>query len=332
MVRPLFKKHQKELLAFSNTQYGRGFISLFGGKELKDNYPIVKVTPDGIHQQLDKNLYRAVFYPRSPYIKHFGEVLTMVDIAKDSGYDSDRKDLVIPHYLGETRLLRNELPQICLLTSPATFNPDANVESTSVDGVAYRNGVDEAFSTIRAGDGTGNQSSTAAGDGAIIISSTTSSQYADLRRSIFLFDTSDLTTDATISAATFSTYINAVVNGLGGGGAVSLVESTPTSSTDIANADFGQVGTTLQATAKTLDSMTTSQYNDWTLNAAGLTSISKTSITKFGQRDEGDRANSAPSWVSVERHGHELNFADSASNKPKLVVTYTLPSGFLAFL
>ena len=51
-IRPLFSKFQKELVSFANTNYGRDFVSQFGGNELKENYPIVKVTPDGIHQWL----------------------------------------------------------------------------------------------------------------------------------------------------------------------------------------------------------------------------------------------------------------------------------------
>jgi len=332
MIRELFPKFQKELVAFANTQYGRNFVSQFGGKKLKEDYPIVKVTPDGIHQKIDKNTYRAVFYPRSPYVKLFAEVLTLCDIAQKNGYDSKRKDLIIPHYMGVTKLLRNELPIIYL--DSTTFNPNANPESTSVDGLAARTTVNEAWATIRVGAGSYSEDLEGANrELAYTQASATTDQYQKLYRSFFLFDTSALTTGAIISSAIISFYVGATPdNALGSNGAIAIVNTTPGSNTAIQNNDYdSNTGTTQQATNINIASISSPAYNDFTLNATGLGNVNKTGITKFGGKLEKDRANTAPTWASAAAEGVVCNYADSASNKPKLVVTYTVP-GFLAIL
>lgn len=341
VLRPLFNKFQRELLAFANTKEGKEFVSGFGGKELKENYKIVKVTPDSIHQflGLDKKgngIYRAVFYPRSPFIGKFAEVLTYCDIAEANKYKVEEKlkEFVIPHYLGETDRLKSILPTI--YADSGTFNPDANPESTSVDGNVARLGVNEIYTTVR--NGAGNYFEDDAGvnrEVGYIIGTSTTDQYSRIHRGIFLFDTSSLDNTAVISAATMELYVGAAVdNALGSNGSMSLVQSTPASNTGLANSDYGNVGDTLQATAIALSAISSSAYNAFTLNATGIASISLTGITKFGTRNEKDRANSAPSWSSGAAEGMVCNYADSASNKPKLVVTYTLPvaDGYFYFM
>ena len=331
MIRPLFSKHQKELVAFANTNYGRDFVSQFGGKELKENYPIIKVAPDGIHQHLEGNTFRAIFYPRSPYVKHFAEVLTQVDIAKDNGYDSKRKELVIPHYLGETRLLDNELPTIYL--NSATFNPNANPESTSVDGRADRIVITpfESWATIVAGAGVNALDTGATID--LYTRSEASPNWQTLIRSYSLFDTSSLSAGAIISSAIYSIYCTAKVDDINTGVmALSLITTTPASNTAIVAADYTQTGTTKQATDILVGSFTTSAYNNYTLNATGLTNVSKTSITKFGHRLSLD-ISGTPTHPAAPGVRSEVDYysADNATNKPKLVVTYTVP-GFLLFM
>ena len=80
--------------------------------------------------------------------------------------------------------------------------------------------------------------------------------------------------------------------------------------------------------------MSDSQYNDFALNAAGLSNISKTGVTKMGSCLTNDADNSAPSWGSAHDNYVDINFADAGSNKPKLVITYTIPDnpGIINFI
>ena len=146
-----------------------------------------------------------------------------------------------------------------------------------------------------------------------------------VRRAYYLFDTSALTSGATISAGVFS---------LAGGGGIldnadstgyDIVASTPASSTTIADSDFPNVGSTVFATIALSSFVTTDGvYNDFTLDSNGRANISQTSISKFAGRISRDTANSAPTGANT-MFGY---FADQAgtTKDPKLVVTYTISS------
>lgn len=208
-----------------------------------------------------------------------------------------------------------------------TKYPDANPESTSVDGHVRRSVASETFGTIRAGAGTNSSDTETEATIARLVASSTSNQYSQMRRAIFLFDTSALTAEATISAATLSLYGSAKSNGLGSP-TLDIVSSTPVSSTALVNADYAQLGTTVFSDIA-YASFSTSAYNDMALNASGLAAISKTSISKFGTRIGWDTDNSFGGvWASTADTYFQAYFADQAgtTNDPKLVVTYTLPS------
>lgn len=324
VLRPLFTRFQKELVSYANTQTGRDFISGFGGKELKENYPIVKITPDSVHQQLDKKTFRAVFYPRSPFIGKFAESLTYCDIAEANKYKVEEKlkEFVIPHYLGETNRLKNVLPTIYV--DSGTFNPDANPESTSVDGDVRVDTTDKTWTNLRATAGTASYD--LASTMTLYLREGTPPNWQNLYRLIFLFDTSSLTSSATITAATLSLYqTGSIANNWNK--SLNIVTSSPASSTALASSDFAQLQTVAQSSDVALSSISTSAYNDWALNATGLSNISKTSISKFGMTWDADRTNTDPVANKGAGTADNCNFytADNASNKPKLVVTYTLP-------
>ena len=82
------------------------------------------------------------------------------------------------------------------------------------------------------------------------------------------------------------------------------------------------MGTTKQATNRTIASITTGIYNDWTLNATGEGNIIKDGITKFGFRIEADRADIEPTWVASEEVKLHIYQADNSGTDkdPKLVV------------
>lgn len=211
-----------------------------------------------------------------------------------------------------------------------TVYPDPDTEITSVDGWARRHNVDEAWATIRAGAGTqafdtdeGNQSPQMA-------ASETTNRWGELRRSIFLFDTSSLPDNAVISGAIFSQYGYAKGDTLNVTPAIAMVGSNPASNTALAAADYNTVNTTRQAdTDVTYAGWSITGYNAWTLNATGLGNISKTGITKFGTAFAKDVDNSAPTWSSANSANVGGYFAErtGTTSDPKLVVTYTVVSG-----
>lgn len=146
-----------------------------------------------------------------------------------------------------------------------------------------------------------------------------------LYRGFTAFDTSALTSAASISAATYSLFGSALNIDTAGTAGIAMVTTSPASNTVLANSDYSQVGSTAQATNITIASWSTSAYNDFTVNGTGLGNISKTATTNFGFRIEKDRANSN-TWNSGEDAYIEPFSANQAgtANDPKLVITYTL--------
>ena len=329
-VRELFYKYQKIILAFANTEVGKSYLGIKAGS------PIVRLTPDGWHEKED-DIFKATFYPRSPLLKRLAIPLQAMEIANEI-FDFRKLtkglDLVIPHYLGLTRP-RNYLPQV--LFDTATFNPDANPETTSVDGRVWVGGQNAVWGTVRGTAGNNSSDSEASQSFVYSDSTTTSNQFATIIRGVFLFDTSSLDDNANISSATFSLYGTSKSNSLSFSDAhasIALVSSAPASNTALANADFNiaNFGSTRFATDFSYTSFSTTGYNDMTLNASGVANISKTGVSKFGTMFACDLDNSAPNWVSGVATNINCNYADNGSNKPKLVVTYTLSGAFLAFL
>ena len=321
MIRNLFPRYQKEILTFCNTDFGKEWLQ-DKGEKIETGDQVIKISPDGVHVLKDlqdgKLVVQATFYPRSPYINKFDQMLESLRVAEEAKF--------LPQVQKEIYS-----KPIYFYTHPfiyfdsLTVNPNANPESTSVDGTVTRNGTNESFSTIRSGAGTSSTdySTTFIGN---LSSGNSSNGWNELDRGIILFDTSSLTAQATKVSAVLSLYgqsKNDVFNL-----SWNIYTSTPASNTALVSSDYGQTGTTAQCdTAISTASFSTSAYNNWTLNSTGLGNVSLTSVSKFSYKSVSDATNSSPTWSSLA-DGYAIPYSsDNGSNKPKLVVTYTLPSG-----
>lgn len=210
-----------------------------------------------------------------------------------------------------------------------TFYPDAHAESTSVDGYVYQSSTNVDWSALIADVGSAfNDSATTTYMGEV--AGTTTDKWNILYRAIYLFDTSGLDDSAIISAATLS------LRGQGkfSGNAVAypnmnIYSSNPASNTELAAGDYDSLGSTAFSTAITYANwLTTTTFNDFALNASGLAAITVSGVSKFGTRSPNyDVAASAPTWVSSDSSNlRAWSSEKGAGYKPKLVVTYTVPS------
>ncbi len=203
-----------------------------------------------------------------------------------------------------------------------TVYPDAGSGSTTVDGTVER-GTDGTWSEVRDGAGTA-VTTTNSFYGTWLGCKGTTNVWDGIRRCIFTFDTSGLGAGASISAAILSLYgFNKDDNW--GNQSARLTASTPAADNNLANDDYGQVGATAMASDIAISAWSTSGYNDFTLNASGISNISKTGISKFGLRLASDADNSAPTWSSYNAAQAYHYFADytGTTRDPKLVITYT---------
>lgn len=216
-----------------------------------------------------------------------------------------------------------------------TVSPDPNPETTSVDGVVRRQGVDESFASIRGGSGNSVDDTSTGLEFVRLACSATSNQFSALYRSILLFDTASLTAGAVISSAVLSLYGTFKNDPAGWSPSIDIYGSAPASNTALANADYGTLGTTSYTSAPISYASWASSYNDFTLNATGIAAIAKTGVSKFGACESTyDAGNTAPTWSSGATMTMEGYFADQlgGTNDPKLVVTYTVPNFLLVTL
>lgn len=221
------------------------------------------------------------------------------------------------------------VPELSFGFSILTAYPDADPESTSVDGRVQRTGVDEAWATIIAGAGNAADDTSASTNIMRIQASATTDQWAILARYICLFDTSALGAYVNITEAVLSLFgAGTKVDDLSSAPTANIYTSNPASNTSLAASDFSNCGSVAQCdTAITYAGWSSSAYNDFTFNATGRGNISKISISKFSFRNANyDVAASPPAWVSGAASYYSIYMAEQTgtTNDPKLVVTYNI--------
>lgn len=235
------------------------------------------------------------------------------------------------HWLGDsctaTYTYGNLATYQSLSNPTVTFTPDANPESTSVDGYANATAVPGTFSSQRAASGF--FSSDTGSEIRVQLnydpgSYPTKTFYA-MSRGILLFDTSAIPDAATISSAVLQLYVTDKTNNLNDSVAVTAV--TPASNTALVAADYNvaNYGSTRFITDVGLTSLTTNAYNSFSLNASGIAAVSKTGVSKFGVRLVSDVDNTEPTFTAgLFNLTSQLLFQSSENtNKPRLVVTYS---------
>jgi hypothetical protein len=332
LIRPLFDKYQKYLLAFANTSFGRGFLELEKWAKIRNNYKIIKVAPDGIHwftgeyTKKGEAICQAVFFPKSQYLKKFDLALTGLDICSKTINKIVNPELVIPHYAGLTTV--NWLP-LCMFSSKE-FNPDAHVESTSVDGYCIRSipTTGGTWDNIREGVGTGSDSDNATGNVIYVGMNSNDTLFADLVRCPFLFDIHTLGVGSEIESVIESIYGGEKYNNISLSPIANIYSCVLDSNTDIIASDYNYAnwGITPYSDNITYADWNETGFNPFTYNAAGIAVVdaAKTGILCTGVRETAyDVPDSQPPHVETTNAvAMGCVFADNGSNKPKLVVTY----------
>jgi hypothetical protein len=176
------------------------------------------------------------------------------------------------------------------------YSPDANPESTSVDGRVGHNSTSAVWATVHdATDGTFADDSTATQVTAVASGLSGGNFY--IMRPFYLFDTSTLS-GKSVTAATLRIYVAAKEDSDNDGDDwVNVVQSSPASNTALTTADYDQCGSvsnpTEGATRQDITGISTSAYLSFDLNATGLGWINTGGVTKLGLREGHDAINSA---------------------------------------
>jgi hypothetical protein len=256
-----------------------------------------------------------------------GRLHMRLGLARDR--DGNTVEVEVPvkdvEYIPRDRFLGATAP--VTVGDSATFYPDANPESATVDGDVARAAVDETWTAIRAGVGTTSIDSSAYRQVAAVARSSTTNQFSVLQRGIFLFNTSSLGEDAEITAATLSLYSVQAYDEQGSPNSfsVNIVSTSPASNTGLTAADYGTFGSTVFSIGVGFTSWATLQYINYALNSAGIAAINRTGISKYGTRDETyDINGTTPPWSANTYTIISARNAEYGTNIPKLTVTYTV--------
>jgi len=217
-----------------------------------------------------------------------------------------------------------------------TFRPDADPETTSVDGQVYIWTLNQTWALLRAGIPDDDFGSLDYLDdwwwnGITITGGADEDRWSELYRGIILFDTSSIPNDAEILNATLSLngeskqdYLNITPN-------INIYSANPASNTGLTGTDFNTFGSNAFCdTPISYASWSGSEWNDFVLNSAGIAAISKTGITKIGVRNVNYDVDAvAPAWSSgFPQSGLYFSSADNGiDTAPRLIVTWlTVPT------
>lgn len=213
-----------------------------------------------------------------------------------------------------------------IISDSATFYPDADPESATVDGYAYHYSDWSSWSAMLAAAGNAADDSGSQSEHIKILSRAETDHWFWIHRCIYLFDTSVLGSGASISAATFSLRGWLKQDGLSCTPDMNVYSSDPASNTGVVAGDYDCLGSTAFCdTPITYAAFNTSGWNDMAFNATGLAAINKTGITKLGTRNANyDVAGTEPNWVASSSSNLRCYWAEAGEGyQPKLVVTYT---------
>ncbi|MFA6048273.1 MAG: hypothetical protein WC737_05710 [Parcubacteria group bacterium] len=326
-----FERHQKILVWLANTWLGRLIFQFekMGHKPTKYG-KIIKITPQSIvHSQglvwdkKTKNLQELKteqFFSRYEYaLKLRPWLFWLPSVA----WETDKGLAILRPALACFLIFfaKEFLPFLALTTD--TFNPVAGANSPC-DGYVRRDGVDEAFATIRAGAGVTAGVSNTFDNIARLQSSATSNQYNVMLRGFFLFNTATIDNAAVISSAFLSLRGRSVGQEFAGALSLHVAAATPAATDNLATGDYGNIGRTSFASMAYGDYITNG-YNQFDFNASGIANISLTGVSKFSTQTSWDINNSGPTWSANKQGYFTANFADNGTEKPILSVTYTTP-------
>jgi len=299
--REFFEKYQTQLLYVANNPVGKWYLGISDSRE------ITALNPNSFTVYKGRKKFISTFSGRPKYFKKLKWLAETL-----------RFGFSLPFVI-------NGIPVAALAVT--TFNPDANPETTSVDG-HVSNTSGGSFTAVRDDSG-GVSDPSATTTIAYIDSAGSSPNYDSFWRTITLFDTSSLPGADEINSATYELHIGTKHDGFAEAGSQSMVVATPGSNTNIVNSDYNIANwdMTKQATDLTISGITTGAFNTWTLNSTGLGNISKTGISKFGCVSAFDAGNSEPTHANNVLGGVEAIGNAEGANDPKLVVTHSAAAG-----
>lgn len=312
-----FLKHQKALLWFANTSYGKGLLGIHDSSIFRDE-KIDLILPHALVKKVSEDEYIAEFRTHRKYAKRlYYEFLPFWKAM---------------HWF-DMNIANPMVPDLNLGFDTLVNMPDAGTGNTTVDGCVGRN-ASGSWNTIRSGNGdmaNATDVGTSSNMNIAGVVADNTDTYIRLRRGIFTFDTSSLTQKANISSATLSLYGHAKNSGVGATDLYICSAEGIASPNSLSNSDFQAVrDNTTSFGSVAYASYSISGYNDIALNDDGKAAVDLDGITKLCTKLGFDILNQAPTWGAGNPNSRfDAYFADQSgtSQDPKLTVNFRLPGG-----
>ena len=209
---------------------------------------------------------------------------------------------------------------LCCVVPVSAVSDTVTVYTTNVsDGRVERSVHNATFSDLRNGQGTIGYST---GNDSIarIISDQLSNEYYSIVRGVLIFNTSILPDDATITSAKIGIYV--IERNLSAGNTNISITKFTTAGT-INTGDYQNFNDIRLTDDKSITTMTSFRYHNFTLNADSLSNISLTGDSGFGVRTAFDIDNTSPTWVSRSDTMIRFNTADNGTFIPFIEISYT---------
>jgi len=279
-----FEQHQEKLLRLANNPIGRWILRIHGKRSSVGKNRITKILPNAIFWDGEKEgQVVAEFRVKNKFsnrIYYAFYPIWFLMHGWDINVANPLRDLLIP--------ISPVVPNWNLGFDTLTVYPDP-VPTYSDDSIYF---YDPTYLTAR-NAATG----TRRGGISMYVQATWTSPNYFIEGLFINWDTSDLGASAVISAATASPWVIAKTVTDASFNA-RLYNST--ASNPLIDGDFDQRGSTEQSNTNfSTSTVTTGAYNDYPLNATGISNISLTGITKFCLRDQFyDTASNVPTGTN----------------------------------
>ncbi len=211
-----------------------------------------------------------------------------------------------------------------------TFNPDADPETSTVDGFMWH-GSSANWAAVRAaaGDNVDDDGSVVGGSVLLRLIGSAAA-FTQMMRAILLFDVTGIPAGQTIDAVTMRLFVTAEATDADvthTGYAPST--GVPDSDVDLVTSDYGQshFGDAALAPPITQAAISTGVYNDWVFNAAGIAVVQAAydgdKIARLAMRFNDDILDTEPGRTGGINTSITFNQADKGANLPELVVTFS---------
>jgi hypothetical protein len=210
----------------------------------------------------------------------------------------------------------------CYTDASASFNPDANPETSSVDGYMTREVDNQSWTSIRSGAGTAaNDSSTTLY--MIIEAGKNNDEFGLMRRIKLVFDTSSIGAGYYIDSADLK-YTPSIILSNAFSSSIAITSATTVSDTSLSASDYNiaSFGSTRLASDVLVSSMTAGVEVSAALNAAGISNIDLEGKSRFALRLDHDVDDVQPAWSSNASTDLRFYSSDNGADEPQLDITY----------